>query len=58
MGSGLGGMPEEVILDTMVRFVARALELGMTSVKEVRIMLPDPEEAAKKWLQRIPQRKV
>jgi O-acetyl-ADP-ribose deacetylase (regulator of RNase III) len=39
LGTGTGGFSPEVCLDTMFRFLARMLLRGLTSVREVRIVL-------------------
>jgi O-acetyl-ADP-ribose deacetylase (regulator of RNase III)/tRNA A-37 threonylcarbamoyl transferase component Bud32 len=39
LGTGTGGFSPEVCLDTMFRFLARMLLRGLTSVREVRIIL-------------------
>ena len=39
LGTGTGGFAPEVCLDTMFRFLARMLLRGLTSVREVRIVL-------------------
>ncbi|MBI3861073.1 MAG: protein kinase [Planctomycetia bacterium] len=38
-GTGAGGFPEDVCLDTLFRFLARAFLRGMTCVREARIVL-------------------
>lgn len=42
LGTGAGGFAPEVCLDTMVRFLARLLLRGLTSVQEVRLVLYSP----------------
>jgi eukaryotic-like serine/threonine-protein kinase len=39
LGTGTGGFAQEVCLDTMFRFLARMLLRGLTSVREVRLVL-------------------
>src|SRR5262249_52835987 len=39
LGTGTGGFSAEVCLDTTFRFLARMLLRGLTSVREVRIVL-------------------
>jgi len=39
LGTGAGGFAEDVCLDTMVRFLARMLRRGLTTVREARIVL-------------------
>lgn len=39
LGTGVGGFSEGVCLDTMFRFLARQLLRGLTTVKDVRIVL-------------------
>jgi O-acetyl-ADP-ribose deacetylase (regulator of RNase III) len=41
LGAGKAGFAREVCLDTMFRFLARHLLRGLTSVREVRIVLFD-----------------
>ena len=39
LGTGVGGFPEDVCLDTMFRYLARMLLRGVTSVQKVSILL-------------------
>ena len=42
LGTGAGGFPQDVCLDTLFRFLARTFLRGMTSVRDARIVLfPD-----------------
>ena len=43
LGTGQGGFPVDVCLDTMFPYLARALTRGVTSVQEARIVLFFPE---------------
>jgi O-acetyl-ADP-ribose deacetylase (regulator of RNase III) len=46
LGTGTGGFAQEVCLDTMFRFLARMLLRGLTSVREVRLVLYRSERGA------------
>lgn len=58
LGSGLGGLKEDISLDTTVRFIARTFLHGFTSIQEVQIVLLDAEEATQRWIRRLPKRKA
>jgi O-acetyl-ADP-ribose deacetylase (regulator of RNase III) len=45
LGTGTGGFSPQVCLDTMFRYLARMLLRGLTSVREVRIVLYRPDKS-------------
>jgi O-acetyl-ADP-ribose deacetylase (regulator of RNase III) len=50
LGTGAGGFPRDVCLDTMVNYLAKKLLQGLTTVEEASIVLAGPVEILRHFL--------